>query len=72
MDGRLTAFVAPGGNEDVWIGLCPEGGGMRPCHGTCNLNITCYRGMHALDAVMGRVTRHASSLLMVAAASATA
>jgi len=72
MAGRLTAFVAPGGNEDVRTGLCPEGGGMRPCHGTCNLNITCYRGMHALDAATGRVTRHAGSLLMGAAASATA
>lgn len=72
MAGRLTAFVAPGGNEDVRTGLCPEGGRMRPCHGTCNLNITCYRGMHALDAAAGQVTRHADSLLMVASASATA
>jgi hypothetical protein len=71
MDGRLTAFVAPGVNEDVRTGLCPEGGGMRPCHGTCNLNITCYRGMHALDAAAGRFNGHAGSLLLVAAASAT-
>ncbi len=71
MDGRLTAFVAPGGNEDVRTGLCPEGGGRRSCHGPCNLDITCCRGMHALDTAAGRFNGHAGSLLLVAPTSAT-